>query len=199
MSSCSVIVASALSCALVVLTTGCSSTRSHSVGGDLAFPPSATNHPVKVGDMRIVERKVNLMEPVMVGFAGGDVGITVARHGRDGVNVSVDPTSLEARTTAPFEYGTHDRRRHPPCQERNATTVPLADGASLAIWNDAATGRLVARYSKGGGPIAITPEDVSVIGGAEAATTDGRHVVVTFFGGNEQGFHLMATSLEVGP
>lgn len=154
---------------------------------------------MKVGDVRIVQRKVNMMEPVMVGFTGGDVGITVARQGREGVNVMVDPTSLETRTMTPFAYGPHARRRRAPCHERDATTVALADGASLAIWNDAASGRLVARYSGGGGPIAISPEDVEVIGGPETRTTDGRHVVVTFFAGNEEGFHLMAASLDVTP
>lgn len=195
MSSCCTFSVGALSCALFFAVCGCAGSRASSASA----APSPVAHPVKIGDVRIVERKVNLMEPLMVGFAGGDVGITVARHGRDGVNVAVDPTSLEARTTTPFEYRPHDRRRSAPCQDRSATTVTLADGASLAIWNDTTTGRLLARYSKGGEPIAITPEDVAVIGGAEAATADGRHVVVTFFGGNEHGFHLMATSLEVAP
>src|SRR4051812_9949855 len=84
-------------------------------GGSIRFAVSTTaadtaiSPAVRVHDVRVLSRHVNLQEPVVVGLAGKEVTVTFALRQREGATFMMDAESLEPRTVLPFSYPEHAR------------------------------------------------------------------------------------------
>lgn len=105
----------ALACCLLGVATGCAH---ESPTLDVTTSTAAMQAP----DVRILARKVNLMEPIVVASEGEDVTITYASRGRHGTTVRIDPTTLSAVAVTPYEYAPHEKRRIAPCLEEASST-----------------------------------------------------------------------------
>lgn len=175
--------------------------------GDVRFAISTTTASaaavpaVRVNDVRVLSRQVNLQEPVVMGAAGKDVTVTFALRQREGATVNMDAKSLEARGSAPYSYPSGPRPTTPAFFGSEPSRVSLDDGSSLACWTDETAGRVLVQAfgadgSWRGSPVAVSPEGMEAFGAPRVATADGRHVVVTFFASDEERFQLVAASLE---
>lgn len=68
-------------------------------------------------DLHVLARKVNAMQPIMVGVAGEDVTITYATRGVEGVTLHLDPATFTVRGSEPYQYEAQASRRHARCLE----------------------------------------------------------------------------------
>jgi hypothetical protein len=156
---------------------------------------------VRVTDVRVVNRHVNLREPVVMGTAGRDVTVTFALRQREGATVVLDHDSLEPRAVTPFTYPSRPRAAMPPVPSSDTSRVKLADGSSLTVWTDDASTRVLVQAfgpdgTWRGSPVVVSPENIDAFGAPQVTSADGRRAVVTFFASDGEGFQLVAASLE---
>ncbi|MDB4936554.1 MAG: hypothetical protein JWP87_3526 [Labilithrix sp.] len=186
---------------------GVESSRGASV--DFAVGSASASAPasIRVVRFRILTHRVNLQEPVILGtLAGpegtpGEVTITVALRGHEGVTFAVDPVSLDARTAKLYAYPPREAPTSAPAVAPAESRVSLEGGLSLACWTDQESGRVLAQVhdadgSARGAPVSVDVPGMAGFGAPRAMSSDGRHVVVTFFASDEVGFALVAASLE---
>ena len=166
--------------------------------------PGATSSisPVlRSGTVRVLSRHVNLQEPVLLGTDGGSVTVTFARRERDGATLALHPESLEERSVTSYVYAAHAKRAAPPFLAAEPSRVRLANGGSMSCWTDEESGRVHAQAfsadaTRIGSPLAVSPEGTNVFGSPQLVAADDRHAVVTIFVSTEDGFELVAASLE---
>jgi hypothetical protein len=162
---------------------------------------SSISPALRVGTVRVLSRHVNLQEPVLLGTDGGSVTVTFARRERDGATLALHPASLEERSVTAYAYAAHATRAAPPFLAAEPSRVRLASGGSVSCWTDEESGRVHAQaFSADGGwvgsPLAVSPEGMNVFGAPQLVATDSHHAVVVFFVSTEDGFELVAASLE---
>jgi hypothetical protein len=168
---------------------------------------SASAPAIRVSQPRVLSHHVNLLEPVLLGTPAGadaaptDVTITFALRGHEGATFAVDAASLNVRTAKLYTYPPHAKRATPPVFTLAPSRVALEGGASISCWTDQETGRAFAQVrdangSSRGEPVAVSSPGMTLFGEPQAVTSDGRHVVITFFASDEDGFALVAASLE---
>jgi hypothetical protein len=163
---------------------------------------SAAMEPVvRLGEVRVLSKRVNLQERVVLDATGPDVLVTFATRQREGLAVAVDASSLELRRSEPFTFATHAKYEAPPFVAPLRAQVNLEGSGTLSCWTDEASSRVVAQaYDASGNPrgepVAVSPAGTSVIGVPQAASADGRHVVVTFFAIADGTFELVAASVD---
>jgi hypothetical protein len=194
--------------ALLGLTTGC--TEAGSTGGPRAAmrlavsTTAATTGHVRVRDVRVINRRINLREPILMATAGNEVTVTWAMRKHDGITLALDPETLDERVVGAFDYGASgatDARPRPTTSTNEKVTVPVA-GGFLVVWTDEERSRVLAQKVDAGGvaidePVTVSRADMVVVGAPRAATADGRHVVVTFVTGDQRTFELVAASVDV--
>jgi hypothetical protein len=162
-------------------------------GGDIS--------PLRVVATRAVDSRVQPMVPVHLVAEGGNVAVTFAQRGRHQVVTRLNPASLEVVSSA--QAG---RSEAPAAPATGAARVALEGGRHVTFWTheNADGGRQVlaqmwtASGSRLGAPVVLSPADADVLGSPRAATTDGKHVLVTFAATADDSFELRAVSLEDG-
>lgn len=162
---------------------------------------TATAPALRVRELRVLSRHVNLLQPILLGAADGNVTVTFALRQRNGATVALNPMSLERSTVAPYTYSEQAKRATPPFLAMDPARVLLASRGSVSCWTDSESGRLLAQAFGAdgtwlGSPIAVSPEGMDVFGGPQVIAADGQHLVVAFFVSTEDGFELVAASLE---
>lgn len=190
-----------------LLLSACASTESRG-GSTLRFALSTTTQAtaiatpaIRAGEVRVVSRRVNLQEPLRLGAANGNVTITFARRQYEGATVTLNATSLEQGAVTAYTFPEHARRATPAFFALDPSRVSLPNGGSVSCWTDNESGRVLAQAfdaeGRGlGAPIAASPEGMEVFGAPQVIAADGRHVVAAFFASTEDGFELVAASLE---
>jgi hypothetical protein len=186
-----------LGCVAAIWLTGCA-TPLRASGG--APPAAALAVPsVHVGDARVIDARVNPLVPVLLTLKDGAIAVSFAHFGR-GASRELDPTSLEP---LPSESPEPLRRVEAPSTSRQR--VELDNGRFLVCWTSGTLEwghRAMAQIfnssdgSPRGGPVAISPPDVDVIGEPRAISSDGSRVVATFAAESGSSFQLMAVSLD---
>lgn len=184
-----------LGCVVAIWLTGCATPLRAS--GDAAAALAVPS--VHVGEARVIDARVNPLVPALLTRKDGAIAVSFAHFGR-GASKELDPASLEPRTS---ESPEPLRRVEAPSTSRQR--VELDNGRFLVCWT---SGTLewghramvqVFNASDGsprGGPVAISPPDVDVIGEPRAIASDGSRVVATFAAESGSSFQLMAVSLE---
>jgi hypothetical protein len=177
------------------------STLRFAVSTTTAATATAAAPPIRVGEVRVLSRHVNLQEPILLGAAEGNVTITFAHRQREGSTVALNPTSLEPNSVTAYTYSEHVKRARPPFLALDLSRVLLANGGSMSCWTDSESSRVLAQAFGAdgtwvGSPIAVSPEGMDVFGAPQVVVADGRHVVAAFFASTEDGFELVAASLE---
>lgn len=161
---------------------------------------TATAPAIRVGEVRVLSRRVNLQEPVLLSAVDGNVRVTFALRQREGATVALNPTSLEQAAVTPYTYSEHAKRATPPFLALEPSRVTLANGGSMSCWTDDHSGRVLAQAFGVGGtwlgsPIAVSAERVDVFGAPQVIAADSRHAVAVYFVSGEDGFELVAASL----
>jgi hypothetical protein len=142
---------------------------------------------------------VQPMVPVHMAADGSSVAITFAEPGQQQVVTRLDPASLNLLSS---EKG--GRSEAPAAPAAGVARVALDEGRFVECWTheNADGGRQVmaqmwtASGSRIGAPMVLSSPDADVIGAPSIATTDGRHVLVTFAATAGEFFELRAVSLE---
>ncbi len=204
LTSCFALVALAPLVALSACSTGTASEGAANIrfavsttSADAAISPT-----VRVGEVRVLSRHVNLQEPVVMGVAGNDVTVTFALRQREGATFTMDPESLERKAVTPYAYPVHAKRATPPfAPGEQPDAARLESGGSLSCWTNEASRRVMVQAfdAKGGwrgAPVAVSPEEMDVFGAPHIATAEGHRFVVTFVVSDEERFQLVATSIE---
>jgi hypothetical protein len=130
---------------------------------------------------------------------GSSVTATFGLPGHKQVVTRLDPASLEQLSR---EQTGHSEL--PAAPSTGAERVELEGGRFLVCWtrvsadggHEAVAQMWTASGSSMGAPTVISPPDADVFGAPRAATTDGRHVLVTFPETSGESFELRAVSLE---
>jgi hypothetical protein len=154
---------------------------------------------LRVAETRVVDERVNPMVPVHLATEGSSITATFGLPGHKLVVTRLDPASLELLSRE--QTG---RSEPPSAPSTGATRVALEGGRFLVCWTrDSADGgheavaqMWTASGSSLGAPMVISPPDADVFGAPRAATTDGRHVLVTFPETSGESFELRAVALE---
>jgi hypothetical protein len=170
-----------------------------SAPSDAVTQPSAPA--VRVGSARVLSRRVNLLQPLELGALGGNVTVTFAVRQLDGTTLSLDPESLAERGAIGHAYPPHAKHAAPPLSAPGAATVSLASGGAISCWTDDESGRVLAQVFRSdgtwiGSPVAVSPEGMDVFGAPRLVAAGGRRAVAAFFVSTEEGFRLVAVSLE---
>jgi hypothetical protein len=177
---------------------GCASTGGSA--GSRAFDfQNAEPSALRVVATRAVDARVQPMVPVHMAADGSSVAITFAEPGRQQVVTKLDPASLNLLSTEKS-----GRSEAPAAPLAGAARVQLEGGRFVECWTheNADGGRQAmaqmwtASGSRLGAPLVLSSPDADVIGAPRAATTDGRHVLVTFASTAGESFELRAVSLE---
>lgn len=181
---------------------GCShATESASVGfavpSNTAALAGATVKPVEMRTVRVLATRIDLRQPVFVQRNGDAIEVTYAVRQRDGITMRLDPRTLR-------EVGERSSYLYPRCSardvsahlSRDAAHVELEGGEDVTVFTSDEHNRAFARVA-GGQAFAVSPEGMSIVGPARANTT-GRDVVAVFVAATEDGFSLVATSIEIG-
>ncbi len=155
--------------------------------------------PLRMGETRVVNERVNPMVPVHLAPEGSSVTATFGLPGHTQMVTRLDPASLELLSSEPT-----GRSELPSAPATGATRVELEGGRFLVCWtrvsadggHEAVAQMWTANGSSLGAPLVISPPDADVFGAPRAATTDGRHVLVTFPETSGESFELRAVSLK---
>jgi hypothetical protein len=165
-----------------------------------AFAQPASTSPLTVGSVHVLSERINPMMPVDLSASAGNVTITFARKGFGGATLALDPRSLETRESSDHLYPASTTRE---LTHTRVAHVALDDGRSLAFWTEGspeAGYRVLGAVERDGEPrgatVVLTSESVDVIGSPSAVTTDGHHVVVTFFASTTDSFALLALPVD---
>ncbi|HEY8075665.1 MAG TPA: hypothetical protein VIF62_16180 [Labilithrix sp.] len=150
---------------------------------------------VRVVATRTVAQQVNIAEPLFVGFDGGQAVVTyaTATQPERGFALTLDADSLELLVRVDRTYPRRANGQRPAHQSSAHAAVSLRDGRTLNVWTDDATGHVLADVD-GSMPATIWTGDA--VGAPHAVTSDGQRVVVAFSTSAENGFDLVAISLE---
>lgn len=179
---------------------GCAESTSPAGSGSLRFAMSTTDtSAIRLTGLRVLDERVNLQEPIVMGVTQHDVTVTFAKRQRDGLTLAVDPSTVESRIASTMTYPERPKSQTPPYLAGAATTVDLARG-TMKIWSEEAVGRIYAQIfdvngAARGEPLLVSA-DMDVVGAPRVATADGKHVVVAFFASRLDGFEIVAASLE---
>jgi hypothetical protein len=179
-------------------TFGCAATNGNVRSRAFDFQ-SEEPSPLRVVATRAVDSRVQPMVPVHLAAEGSSVAITFAEPGRQHVVTKLDPASLNLLSTE-----RSGRSEAPASPLEGAARVQLEGGRFVECWTheNADGGRQAmaqmwsASGSRLGGPLVMSSPDADVIGSPRAATTDGRHVLVTFASTAGESFELRSVSLE---
>ncbi len=177
---------------------GCASTGTSAGSKALDFQSDAPS-PLRVVATRAVDSRIQPMVPVQMAADGSSVAVTFAERGRQQVVAKLDPASLNLVSSEK-----EGRSEAPAAPVAGAVRVQLQDGRFVECWTreNADGGRQAiaqmwsASGSRLGAPLVMSAPDADVIGSPRAATTDGRHVLVTFAATAGESFELRAVSLE---
>jgi hypothetical protein len=155
---------------------------------------------LRVIDVRSIGRRVNLQEPIALTASGDQVDITFAFRHREGVTIALAPESVQPRLATPYSFPAHTKPATPHYVVIEPSRVELGGGRFMSCWNDNASRRVFAQaYSAEGTPrgaaVVVSPPAMDVIGSPRAVTTNGHHIVVTFFASGDEGFEVVAASL----
>jgi hypothetical protein len=177
---------------------GCASTRGSAASRAFDFRGTEPS-PLHVVATRAVDSHVQPMVPVHMAAEGRNVAVTFGQRGRQQVITRLDPASLEVVSSSPA-----GRSESPGAPATGVARVELEGGGAIVCWTqeNADGGRQVlaqlwtAKGSRLGAPVVVSSPDADVLGAPRAATTDGRHVLVTFAATSGESFELRAVSLE---
>jgi len=177
---------------------GCATTRVGGGGQGADFASGAVSS-VRVGETRVLDSHANPMVPVHLAAEGSHVAVRFAHAGRREAVTQLDSESLELLSRQ------QTGRSEPPSPPSTGPTrVELDSGRFLVCWTEQSTdggrhamAQLWARDgSPVGAPLVISPPEADVFGSPRAASSDGRHIVVTFTSALADGFELRVVSLE---
>jgi len=189
---------------------GCASTNGAAVTAERGWSgaPWHDGPSIQVGAARVMDTIVNPLAPI--GLASRDGAITLS-YGRRGHLRSIARIDAESLRPLSQPEGVASLQ---PSEAADDSTAPrtsparvvLEGGHFILVWKrgDAESGyRALAQEFAGNGtsvapPAVISPSDIDVMGSPQAVTTDGRHVVVSFAAGGENGFELITVSIQAG-
>jgi hypothetical protein len=175
---------------------GCATSATGSGGPGFASAGSMSS--LRVGELRVIDPRVNPMVPVRVTSENNQVAITFGLA-HSGVRERFDATSLEPVS---WEPSAREARSTPSA---GVTRVVLDGNRFLECWTEGTLeeGRRamaqMRRASDGsplGAPVEMSPPDADVFGAPQAITTDGHHVVATFAAWSEGALQLMAVTVD---
>ncbi len=153
-----------------------------------------------VGSAHVLGERINPMLPVDLSASAGKVTVTFARKGLGGTTLALDPLSLQTEDSSDHLYPASTTRE---LTHTKVAHVALDDSRRLAFWTDGspeAGYRVIGAVERDGeprgAPVVLTSDSVDVIGSPSAVTTDGHHVVVTFFASTTDSFALLAVPVE---
>jgi hypothetical protein len=175
---------------------GCGASRasgrpSEFEGADLA--------PLRIAETRVINERVNPMVPVHLATEGSSITATFGLPGHEQMVTRLDPASLELLSS---EQTWRSELASAPATD--LVRVELEGGHFLVCWtrvsadggHEAVAQMWTAGGSSLGAPMVISPPDADVFGAPQAATADGRHVLVTFPETSGESFELRAVSLQ---
>ena len=182
------------------LTVGCShATESASVGFALPSTTAALvgARPLETRAVRVLATRIDLRQPVFVMRADDAIEVTYAVRQRDGVTVRLDPRTLrQIGEPTPYLYPRCSARDVHAHLARDVAHVSLDGGDEITVFTSDEHGRAFARVADGPA-IAVSPDGMQIVGPARA-NTNGREVVAVFVAATDDGFALVATSLDTG-
>ena len=154
---------------------------------------------LRVVATRAVDTKVHPMAPVHLAAEGDAIAATFGLPGRQQVVARLDPASLDQLSRE--QAGRSEMASAP---STGPVRVELMDGRFVVCWTrpsadggrEAVAQMWTASGWRLGAPIVLSAPDSDVLGSVQAATTDGRHVLVTFPETSGTSFELRAVSLE---
>jgi hypothetical protein len=154
--------------------------------------------PLRVVATRAIDSKVHPMAPVHLAAEGDTIAATFGLPGHRQVVARLDPASLDQLSRD--QVG---RSEATSTRSAGAVRVVLDGGRFVVCWTrpsvdggrEAVAQMWSASGSRLGAPMVISPPESDVFGSPQAATTDGRHVLVTFPETSGTSFELRAVSL----
>jgi hypothetical protein len=188
---------SGFGCVAAIGLAGCATSMHARI--DAAGDPALRGPSMHVGDVRVVDARVNPLVPVRLALKDGAIAVSFAHFGH-GAGGQIDPASLELR---PSEAQEPMRPAEAP--STSVQRVALDNGRFLVCWTSGSVEwghRAMAQVfnasdgSPRGVPMAISPPDVDVIGQPRAISSDGNRVVAMFAAESGSSFELMAVALD---
>jgi hypothetical protein len=177
---------------------GCShATESASVGFALPSTTAAIAgaRPIEVRNVRVLTTRLDLRQPVFVQRGEHGIDVTYAVRQRDGVTMHLDARTLRS-IEEPSAY------LYPRCSARDASAhlardvarVAMEGGEEVVVFTSEEHNRAFARAGEGP-TFPVSPEGMHIVGPARASAS-GRDIVAVFVAATEDGFALVATSIE---
>jgi hypothetical protein len=181
--------------------TGCSTPAA--VGGHEAYGVTmAQAEGVRVGEIRVVDGRINPLVPVHTTIEGDVISVRYAHPRTAGALAHLDSQSLTP--VAPEEQVAAER---PTSPATGAVRVVLHRGRFIECWrqgNSEQGYRLMAQAWTAAGqrigqPVPISPPEADVMVAPQMVSLDGERVVATFVATSGERFALLAVSLEILP
>ena len=178
---------------------GCShATESASVG--FAVPSTtvalASARPIETRAVRVLATRVDLRQPIFVQQNGNSIDVTYAVRQRDGVTLHLDARSLQAiEEPTPYLYPRCSARDVSAHLARDVAHVSLESGDEVTVFTSDEHSRAFARAGQGLA-LPVSPDGMHVVGPARAVS-NGKRIVAVFIEATDEGFGLVATSLEL--
>jgi hypothetical protein len=186
--------------AVAMCAMGCASTGMGPAGAPGAESLRADDPPsVRAGSVRVLDPSIDPLVPIHVAPREGALTVRFG-HPREGALLELDAGSLTP--VSPVQSVPIEARG--PSWAGPAHTV-LGGGRILVCWKrgDPLTGyRLMAQAWSASGaplgaPVAVSSDDVDVVGSAQVVPLDGNRAVATFSAASGDRFELLAVPLEV--
>ena len=179
---------------------GCSHVESASIGVAL---PSATASaaapgakPIEVRTTRVLATGIDLRQPVFVQRVGDAIEVTYAMRQRDGVTLRLHPRTLqEIDEKSAYVYPRCSARDVSKHLKRDVAKLSLDTGDEVTVFTSEEVNRGFARVGDGAA-VPVSPGGLAIVGPARA-NTNGKDVVTVFVAATQDGFALVATSLEI--
>lgn len=154
---------------------------------------------VRISQTRVVDERVNPMVRVRLATEGSTITATFGLPGHKQVVARLAPESLELLSRDQTE-----RSEQASAPSTGATRAELEGGRFVVCGtrdradggHEAVAQMWTASGSRLGAPVVISAPDADVLGAPQAATIDGRHVLVAFASTSGESFELRAVSLE---
>ena len=176
---------------------GCAAgARTASVG--FAVPVSTASAITAVPEVRatrVIATRVDLRQPIYVRHDGDAIEVTYATRQREGLTVSLDPSSLATSSEAPYVYTRCSSKSAAAHLARGVTNVELHDGREVAVFTTDDSSRVMARVGDDG-PIPVSPEGAVVVG-PPRPSTDGKTIAVVYVVAMADGFSLVVSLVGV--
>jgi hypothetical protein len=177
---------------------GCShATESASVGFALPSTTAAIAgaRPIEVKSVRVLATRVDLRQPIFVQRGERGIDVTYAVRQRDGVTMHLDARTLRSiEEPSAYLYPRCSARDVSAHLVRDVARVALEGGEEVVVFTSDEHSRAFARAGEGPAFV-VSPEGMHIVGPARASAS-GRDVVAVFIAATEDGFALVATSLE---